>query len=130
LEPSEFNRHIAALDGADITLLADALRLEHASADGEVCWWRATITVGNLIKRRHLGRRAGLAAHDAACAVQRAAERSVVPVERDDVTVVARAASEVARALVVGDDHELAFGVTETLFAPWHHVLAPQAVAA
>jgi hypothetical protein len=87
-----FNERLRALTGDAICELA---------AEGELAWWRATIAVSAELKRNHCTRQAGLAAHNASVALLEAAQRAgIFDTAREDVTVVARAASEVARALV------------------------------
>jgi hypothetical protein len=56
-----------------------------------------------------------MAAHHASAAVLRAADRDgILEIERDAVTLVARAASEAARALVARPD-----GAPTAVLAPW-----------
>jgi hypothetical protein len=117
-----FAGRLNALTGIEITGLASSLRLELGTPDGEVAWWRATIAVGASLKRSHQTRAASLAAHQAATAVQAAAARDGEDGGpcRDDVTVVARAAAEVARAIVAG----LPGCTTAPLFAAWEPLVA------
>src|SRR5262245_47851431 len=111
---------LADLSGPSIVALATTLRHGQASADGELAWWRATIAIGATLKRHHRSREAVLAAHRASVAVLDAADRSLVPLTREDTTLVARAASEAARALVADRGGPLPHSVTEILLAPWH----------
>src|SRR3954447_17066079 len=74
MEPAEFAQRLSALTGPEITALAARLRHELDSADGELSWWRATVTVGANLKRHHRTREAGIAAHRATTAILRAAE--------------------------------------------------------
>ena len=122
MEPAEFVERLSELSGPDITALADNLRHELDTADGEVSWWRATITIGANLKRHHRSREAGLAAHRASSAVLNAA--AAVMVSKDDVTVVARAASEVARVLVAAHDHDVPESTIAILLSPWRPVVA------
>jgi hypothetical protein len=119
VEPVEFAERLSELTGPDIAALAATLRRELDTAEGEVCWWRATITVGANLKRHHRSREAGLAAHRASRAVIDAAARAADTVNKDDVTVVARAASEVARVLVAEHDHDVPESTIDVLLAPW-----------
>jgi len=123
MEPGAFAERLSELTGPDITALAASLRRELDTAEGEVCWWRATITVGANLKRHHRSREAGLAAHRASCAVVEAATRATDEVSRDDVTVVARAASEVARVLVARHDDDVPEGTIDVLLAPWRRLV-------
>ncbi|MGH9185840.1 MAG: hypothetical protein ACRD0U_08525, partial [Acidimicrobiales bacterium] len=100
METAEFIGRLSSLSGADIVAVAARLRADAEVSGGEVTWWRATMAVTACLRRRHLSRQAGLAAHRAAEAVMSAARDADVPDQaRDDVTVVARAAGEAARAL-------------------------------
>ncbi len=47
-----------------------------------------------------------------------------MPVSREDATLVARAASEVARALVADRGAALPHAATEVVLAPWHPLVA------
>ena len=123
VEPAEFAERLSELTGPEIAALAASLRHELDTADGEVSWWRATIAIGANLKRHHRSREAGLAAHRASSAVVSAAERSGV-ISRDDVTVVARAASEVARVLVAAHDHDVPETTIGVLLAPWRPVVS------
>lgn len=126
MEPGEFVLRLHELTGPEITALAASLRHELDSADGEVSWWRATITIGANLKRHHRSREAGLAAHRAAGAVLQAAEHTA-SVSKDDITVVARAASEVARVLVAEHDHDVPEATIALLLAPWRPLVSAAA---
>jgi hypothetical protein len=126
VEPAAFAERLSELTGTDITALAASLRHELDTAEGEVSWWRATITIGANLKRHHRSREASLAAHRASCAVVEAAGRAAETVSRDDLTAVARAASEVARVLVARYDDDVPEGTIDVLLAPWR-VLLPVA---
>jgi hypothetical protein len=94
---------VGRLTGPEIDGLAAALRTEHDCADAEVAWWRATVAVAGTLRSRHRTREASGAATAAADAVRRAAVAAGVgDGARDDVTMVARAAADVARGLVGG----------------------------
>lgn len=123
MEPAAFVDRLNGLTGPEIAALAASLRHELQTADGELSWWRATIAVGANLKRHHRSREAGLAAHRSSAAVQYAAEKAG-DISRDDVTIVARAASEVARALVVEQYHEAPALATNVLLAPWRPLVA------
>jgi hypothetical protein len=127
VEPAEFAERLSELTGPDITGLAAALRHELDSADGELSWWRATITIGANLKRHHRSREAGLAAHRASAAVLAAAARTDTSVSKDDITVVARAASEVARVLVAEHDHDVPEATIAVLLAPWRPLVSAAA---
>ena len=124
MELAAFVDRLDALTGDDIADVAVELRREFETADGELCWWRATLAVGANLKRQHRSREAGLAAHRSSLAVLRAADKADMCVSKDDVTLVARAASEVARVLVADQEHDVPRLVIGVLLAPWHSVVA------
>ena len=124
MELATFVDRLDALTGDDIADVAAELRREFATADGELCWWRATIAVGANLKRHHRSRDAGLAAHRSSTAVLRAADKADMRVSKDDVTLVARAASEVARVLVADQQHDVPQLLIGVLLAPWRAVVA------
>jgi hypothetical protein len=119
VEADEFVGRLADLSGHEISALATTLRLEMATVDGEIAWWRATIAIGATLKRQHRSREAGLAAHRASRAVLDAAHRARVPLAREDTTLVARAASEVARALVADRGAAGPHAAISIVLAPW-----------
>jgi hypothetical protein len=123
VEPAEFAERLSELTGPDIAALASSLRHELDTADGEVSWWRATITLGANLKRHHRSREAGLAAHRASVAVLTAADRAGA-ISKDDITVVARGASEVARVLVAAHDHDVPETTIAVLLAPWRPLVS------
>jgi hypothetical protein len=119
VDSTEFAELLEGLGGDEIALVAEGLRNDLASTEGEVAWWRATIAVSGALRRTRRTREAGVAAHRAACAVVVAARQAGLGDERrTDVSQVARAAAEVARALVAGD-------VAEPVGAPLLHAWAP-----
>jgi hypothetical protein len=110
----------------EIRSINGSIRRTAETADGEVAWWKATVTVSCSLRRTHRSREAGLAAHRAVAAVQAAAARAGLgAADRDAVTTVARAAAEVARALVaeagvaVGGGAVDACSAARTLLAPF-----------
>jgi hypothetical protein len=123
VEPDEFTERVSDLSGHAIVALASTLRHEMESVDGEVSWWRATVAIGATLRRHHRSREAGLAAHRASRAVLEAAQRSSVPVSREDTTLVARAASEVARALVADRGTLYPHAASAVVLAPWHELV-------
>lgn len=124
----DFSDVLEHLGGDDIARVAAELRSDLSSAEGEVAWWRATIAVSGLLRRTHRTREASMAAHRAACAVVGAARIAGMGDERrDEVTQVARAAAEVARALVAGDGAEVPAAVGESLLHAWRPLVASAA---
>lgn len=128
---STFTARLAHLGAAELTAVAAGLRDELATAEGEVAWWRATVTVSGILRRDHRTRLAGLAAHDAAAAVVAAARAAGFDDDRwGEVTTVARAAAEAARTLVAAQPAGLPAGVEAPILAPWADLLHADAAAA
>jgi len=53
-----------------------------------------------------------------------AAEKAAGAISKDDITVVARAASEVARVLVAEHDHDVPEATSAVLLAPWRPLVS------
>jgi hypothetical protein len=120
MQASEFTARVARLTAPEFSAVAAALRAEHDTADNEVAWWRATLAVNATLKRQRRTRQAGLAAHDASSAVMDAARRSgLIDEDRETAVVVARAAGEVARALIAGHVPGLPLLAADVLSAPF-----------
>jgi hypothetical protein len=81
----EFVNRLRTMTPAMILAAADDLEVTAASAAGEVTWWRATVEIDRLLRLHHAGRRAAMAASQAASAVVGAARAAGL-----DVTDVAR----------------------------------------
>jgi hypothetical protein len=115
-----FNERLATLDGTSIARIAADLRSDLQTPDGELAWWRATIAVSGALRREKRTRLASMAAHHAAAAVVAAAQRAGFGEDRwSEVTAVARAAAEVARALVASRE-DVPWSVQEPLLHPWY----------
>jgi len=99
---TDFEAALARLTVDDIRAIARSLDAD--TAGDEVDAWRATIAIDRALRHAHRSRQAARAAWDAAQVVQRAAIAQGVELPDVDVTHVARAAAEVARGLVAGDD--------------------------
>lgn len=99
---TDFERALARLTVDDIRSLARSLEAD--TAGDEVDAWRATIAIDRALRHSHRTRLAAKAAWNAAQIVQRCAVQEGVELPDADVTHVARAAAEVARGLVAGDD--------------------------
>jgi hypothetical protein len=123
MQASEFTATLNQLRAEDFTTIASALRAEHDTADSEVTWWRATLAVNASLRRQRRTREAGLAAHVASSAVIEAARGcGVLDDDRDTAIAVARAASDVARAIVAGHVPGLAVLAAEVLSSPFQRV--------
>ena len=95
----EFLTTLQGLTADTIYAAADELDAHAATAAGEVAWWRATVEIDRLLRLHHAGRRAALAATQAAAAVTAAAISAGLDLADRRVTAVARAAADVARGL-------------------------------
>ena len=100
MQLDEFVAALGRLSGDDVHLVAKSLDLE--SLTDEVDWWRATIAIDRAIRHGRCSRDAARAATRAAHLVQHVAAREGFTLPDGEVTRVARAAAEVARALVAG----------------------------
>ncbi|MGH9246282.1 MAG: hypothetical protein ACRD29_18615 [Acidimicrobiales bacterium] len=131
MQANEFTARMARLTAPDFVAVAAALRAEHETADGEVAWWRATMAVNASLRRQRRTREAGLAAHHAAAAVlESARECGLLDAERTTAIAVARAAAEVARALIAGQLPGLPSATGGVLFVPFGPYLQPPALSA
>jgi len=115
----EFVSALDALTADDLHRIAHALEME--SLADEVDWWRATIAIDRAIRHARCTRHAARAAARAAGLVQASAVRAGYRLPDDDVTRIARAASEVARGLAVGPGTQ---PIVRLLLEPWATVVA------
>jgi hypothetical protein len=123
MQASEFTARLNRLTAAEFTTIAAALRAEHDTADSEVTWWRATLAVTASLRRQRRTREAGMAAHHASAAVIDAARGcGVFDADRDTAIAVARAASDVARAMVAGHVPGLPVLAADVLASPFQRV--------
>jgi hypothetical protein len=123
MQASEFTARLNQLRADDFMTIASALRAERDTADSEVAWWRATLAVNASLRRQRRTREAGLAAHVASSAVIEAARGcGVLDDDRDIAIAVARAASDVARAIVAGHVPGLPVVAAEVLASPFQRV--------
>jgi hypothetical protein len=123
MQASEFTARLNRLTAEEFTTIVAALRAEHQTADSEVAWWRATLAVNATLRRQRRTREAGLAAHHASTAVIEAARGcGVLENDRDSAIAVARAASDVARAMVAGHVPGLPVLAADVLASPFQRV--------
>jgi len=99
----QLHEQIDRLDAHSLRALADEVRGRQDTAADEVSWWRATIELERTLRTRHVLVQAAMASHQAAAAVLARADELGIELPDADVTAVARAAAEAARA-VVGED--------------------------
>jgi hypothetical protein len=99
---TEFGTRLADLTVDDLRAVARSLEAD--TVGDEVDAWHATIAIDRALRHSHRSRQAAQAAWDAAQVVQRVAVAHGIELPDHDVTHVARAAAEIARGLVAGDD--------------------------
>lgn len=117
METTEFMTKLREMGPDEMRSVAAALRSAVDTAEGEVTWWRATVAISAALRQQRRSREAGVLAHEASAAVLDAASRAgVLEAEHATVTLVARAAADVARGLAAGPavEPELA-----PLLPPW-----------
>jgi hypothetical protein len=102
MDLTEFTDALRHLTADDIHRVAKSLASD--TVGDEVDAWHATIAIDRALRHSHRTRQAGRAAWDVAQTVQRTAEAHDMILPDVDVTHVARAAAEIARGMVAGDD--------------------------
>jgi len=102
MDLTEFDDALRRLSVDDIQRVARSLASD--TVGDEVDAWHATIAIDRALRHSHRTRHAARAASDAAQIVQRVAEVNGMVLPDVDVTHVARAAAEIARGIVAGDD--------------------------
>ena len=117
MDAERFVHELAHMSEPELRAVADLVRHDALSAEGELSWWRATAEVAASLKASRSGRHAASVAHSAVQAVMLAADRcGMLDAERDRATAVARAAADAARAIVADP---ACVGTTEVLVAPF-----------
>jgi hypothetical protein len=102
MDLTEFTEALRRLTMDDIHRVAKSLASD--TVGDEVDAWQATIAIDRALRHTHRTRHAARAAWDVAQVVQRVAEAYGMELPDVDVTHVARAAAEVARGIVAGDE--------------------------
>lgn len=117
MDVGEFSRALENLTAEDVHRIAATLTNNHAdSAADEVEAWRVTLTIDRVLRRTHRTRLAARAASSITHTVLQIAAAQGIRLPDEEVTHVARAAAEVARALVAGDEVRAEVG---TLLVDW-----------
>jgi hypothetical protein len=105
MDVAEFSRALERLTSEDVHRIASTLTTNHSdSAADEVEAWRVTLTIDRVLRRTHRTRLAARAASSITHTVLQIAAAQGIRLPDEEVTHVARAAAEVARGLVAGDD--------------------------
>ena len=102
MEYVDFEATLAALGMNEIRAIATALDERSTTPADEIAAMRATLSVEHALRRSGRQTQAALAARALGAAVQSAAKRDRVKLPDDAVTRVARAAGQVARAMLAG----------------------------
>jgi len=105
VDVAEFSRALEGLTADDVHRIAATLTSNHSdSAADEVEAWRVTLTIDRVLRRTHRTRLAARAASSITHTVLQIAAAQGIRLPDEEVTHVARAAAEVARGLIAGDD--------------------------
>jgi hypothetical protein len=125
MDVGEFSRALERLTAEDVHRIAATLTNNHSdSAADEVEAWRVTLTIDRVLRRTHRTRLAARAASSITHTVLQIAAAQGIRLPDEEVTHVARAAAEVARGLVAGDDVRAEVG---TLLVDWSPVVGAPA---
>ena len=111
MDVGEFSRALESLTAEDVHRIAATLTNNHTeNAADEVEAWRVTLTIDRVLRRTHRTRLAARAASSITHTVLQIAAAQGIRLPDEEVTHVARAAAEVARGLIAGDDVRAAVG--------------------
>jgi hypothetical protein len=125
MDVGEFSRALERLTAEDVHRIAATLTNNHSdNAADEVEAWRVTLTIDRVLRRTHRTRLAARAASSITHTVLQIAAAQGIRLPDEDVTHVARAAAEVARGLIAGDDVRAEVG---TLLVDWSPLVAAPA---
>jgi hypothetical protein len=125
MDVGEFSRALERLTAEDVHRIAATLTNNHSeNAADEVEAWRVTLTIDRVLRRTHRTRLAARAASSITHTVLQIAAAQGIRLPDEEVTHVARAAAEVARGLVAGDDVR---AEVETLLVDWSPLVAAPA---
>ncbi len=105
MDVGEFSRALESLTAEDVHRIAATLTNNHSeNAADEVEAWRVTLTIDRVLRRTHRTRLAARAASSITHTVLQIAAAQGIRLPDEEVTHVARAAAEVARGLIAGDE--------------------------
>jgi hypothetical protein len=121
MEIAEFTRALEQLTADDFHRIAVMLGAHSDSAADEVEAWRVTMTIDRVLRRTHQTRVAAHAASTVTHTVLKVAAVRGIPLPDGDVTHVARAAAEIARGLVAGEELD---AEVRTLLVGWSPLVA------
>ena len=125
MDVGEFSRALEGLTAEDVHRIAATLTNNHTeNAADEVEAWRVTLTIDRVLRRTPRTRLAARAASSITHTVLQIAAAQGIRLPDEEVTHVARAAAEVARGLIAGDDVRAEVG---TLLVDWSPLVAAPA---
>ena len=105
MDVAEFSQALEGLTAEDVHRIAATLTNNHSeNAADEVEAWRVTLTIDRVLRRTHRTRLAARAASSITHTVLQIAAAQGIRLPDEEVTHVARAAAEVARGLIAGDE--------------------------
>jgi hypothetical protein len=104
MDVAGFNQALEQLTADDVHCIAATLDAHAESAADEVEAWRVTLTIDRVLRRTHQTRIAARAASTVTHTVLKVAAGQGIHLPDAEVTHVARAAAEIARGLVAGDE--------------------------
>jgi hypothetical protein len=116
-----FGRALTELSVDEIRAISRDLSDASSSIADEIALTRSVLLIEQTLRRTHRLQNAAAAALAAATAVQEAAQRARVTLPDSDVTRVARAAAQLARALVAAENLGTADAV-RCLGRGWHRL--------
>jgi biotin synthase-related radical SAM superfamily protein len=96
-----FGRALTELSFDDVRSIAADLRAACTSTADEIAHTRAMLMIEQSLRRAHRLHDAATVALECATNVQSVAERAGVELPNDDVTLVARAAAQLSRGLLI-----------------------------
>lgn len=120
MDVAGFTQLLRRLTPADFRIIGAALEVDGSSAADEVEAWRLTITIDRTLRKLRRSRNAAHAASTATHTVIAAARIDLTDLPEHTVTLVARAAAEVARALTAGEE---AHYEAEALLVPFSSLM-------
>ena len=121
MELTEFNRALEHLTADDVHRIAAMLDAHADSSADEVEAWRVTLTIDRVLRRTHQTRIAARAASTVTHTVLKVAAGQGIHLPDAEVTHIARAAAEIARGLVAGDE---VTNEVRALLVDWSPVVA------
>jgi hypothetical protein len=121
MDVAGFNRALDQLTADDLHRIAMTLGSHAESAADEVEAWRVTLSIDRVLRRTHQTRIAARAASTVTHTVLKVAAGQGIHLPDAEVTHVARAAAEIARGLVAGDEVS---NEVRALLVDWSPVVA------